>query len=226
MTGIIAGLFTVVAGLFMRSPKGWREEITKEEDISLRIAISTSTFWIFFLVYICYTLCLQMVMMHLVNYATDVGIEPGHASLIFTVLGVFSFLGRIVMGWVADRIGVKGALLISLLIFSLSTFSLPFIHVLYLFFLFAVLFGFSYGGMIPQFPSFSEHLFGQRHLGSIFGAFSIAAALGGASGPVIGGWIFDVTQSYFAAFLLAGGVSLLSFILTLVLRRPAPMAEG
>ena len=217
-TGIITGFITIIAGLVIKSPEGREEE--RVEDVSLKTAIRTGTFWMFFMVYIFYTLCLQMVMMHLVNYATDVGIDPESASLIFVALGIASFMGRIAMGWVADRIGARGALLISLSIFSLSTLSLNFINKLVLFFIFAFLFGFSYGGMIPQFPSLSENLFGGRHLGSIFGAFSIAAAIGGASGPVIGGFIFDITGSYYSAFFLAGGLSILALIITSILRGP------
>ncbi len=50
--------------------------------------------------------------------------------------------------------------------------------------------------------------FGLRNIGFIMGSQNIAWVLGGAIGPYVGGFIFDVTSDYFIAFL-AGVVAML-----------------
>jgi MFS family permease len=44
-------------------------------------------------------------------------------------------------------------------------------------------------------------LFAGPHLGAILGVVQAGAGLGGAIGPFLGGWFFDVTGSYRLAFM-------------------------
>ena len=56
--------------------------------------------------------CIQMVMLHLVNYATDLGIDPLVAATLISIIGVISIPGRLVMGAGSDRLGLHNILII------------------------------------------------------------------------------------------------------------------
>lgn len=69
-------------------------------------------------------------------------------------------------------------------------------------YLFAVVFGFAYGGWVTLFSLMVVELFGLSSLGVILGAIIIGVTIGDAAGPTLTGYIFDTTGSYQPAFLM------------------------
>ncbi len=85
-------------------------------------------------------------------------------------------------------------------------------------YLFAIIFGLTYGGFsVLEQPVIAE-LFGLRSLGLLSGFIGLGFTVGGAVGPWLGGRIFDVFGSYQLAFLACGLISAIGFILVLLLR--------
>jgi len=64
--------------------------------------------------------------------------------------------------------------------------------------------GFGFGMRIAQLSAIPADVFAGPHLGSILGVVQAGGGLGGAVGPFVGGWLFDVTGSYRLAFMTAG----------------------
>ena len=56
-----------------------------------------------------------------------------------------------------------------------------------------------------QLSAIPADVFAGPHLGTILGVVQAGGGLGGAIGPFLGGWLFDVTGSYGLAFLTAAG---------------------
>ena len=56
------------------------------------------------------------------------------------------------------------------------------------FYALALVFGFAYGGVMPLYAIVVREYFGERIMGAAFGAVSLAATLGMALGPWLGGW--------------------------------------
>jgi MFS family permease len=67
---------------------------------------------------------------------------------------------------------------------------------------FAFAFGFSYGGIMTLQSVLSAELFGLSSLGLILGSVSFLYTIGSATGPLLSGYIFDVTRSYSIAFFI------------------------
>jgi len=88
-----------------------------------------------------------------------------------------------------------------------------------MFYLFAIVFGFAYGGEVPQIAALVGQLFGLRSVAALVGVVLIGLSIGGALGSLMGGRIFDLTQSYQVAFIAAMIVSFSTVILALMLRR-------
>jgi len=201
------------------------ENKAKEEDLdlqarglSLREAIHTRQFWLLCAIYFCFLFCVQTIMVHTVIYATDLGILPASAAGILVIIGGLSIAGRIITGSAADRIGHKLALTISLALMSLTLFGLVAAKEIWMFYLFAVIFGFAYGGLAALNSPVVAELFGLRSHGAILGIVAFSATIGGAIGPVAAGHIFDIGGSYRLAFLICGTIGMVGAILTSLLR--------
>lgn len=72
------------------------------------------------------------------------------------------------------------------------------------FYVFSTIFGFGYGACAPLFPAAIGDWFGTKFHGSIFGVLSAAAGVGGMVGPLLAGYIFDITGGYSVAFIIGG----------------------
>jgi len=162
-----------------------------------------------------------IVFTHVVAHATDIGIDPIPAANILAFIGGLSILGRMLMGRVSDRIGTKRALTICLGLFSASVFSLTLITELWQLYLFAVFCGFAYGGAMPQYPGITARLFGTKAMGKLFGMVVLMGTIGGAIGSWLGGRVYDVTNSYTLAFLIAGISLVVAAIISLRLKMTA-----
>ena len=146
---------------------------------------------------------LRMIMVHIVPHATDIGISQSVAVLTIATIGGMSLLGRLSMGFVQDRIGAQRSMIICLTIQGISVLCLPFIDSNLMLIIFSIIFGFTYGGDIPQIPALTAQCFGVASIVVIFGLVQSVAALGGSLGPILAGYIFDLTNSYTAIFLAA-----------------------
>jgi MFS family permease len=81
---------------------------------------------------------------------------------------------------------------------------------------FIAFFGAGWGVTAPMFMSIAADLFQGRSIGLIYGLLEGSIGIGGAFGSWVAGFIFDKTQSYQWAFVLATSVSIVSCIIVWV----------
>ena len=194
-------------------------QIDSEPAITMGDAVRRKPLWMLVAIFFFFCLSLQIVMVHLVNYATDLGIDSLVAATFLSVLGFTSVLGRLVMGAASDRIGSHNAMVICCAVMVASLVLLMFTREIWMFYLFATVFGFAYGGEVPQMPSLVGRFFGWHTVATLLGIVLFGADMGGAIGSWVGGGIFDMTQSYQMAFGIGAVSSLLSMMLILMLKR-------
>ena len=84
-------------------------------------------------------------------------------------------------------------------------------------FIFAIIFGFASGGTGALRSVMVAELFGLRSHGVLVGVILLIALIGGTIGPILSGYIFDVTGQYQLAFLLICGLCATGLILALFL---------
>jgi MFS family permease len=162
---------------------------------------------------------IQIVMVHLVNYATDQGITPLVAATFISVIGAVSIIGRLATGTGSDKFGIHNTLILTRVFLALSLVWLIFTRSLFSFYVFTVLFSLSYGGEVPQVPLFIGRYYGTKAMATLVGLSLFIISLGGALGAWMGGRIFDVTGSYEWAFIAGAAAGTGSLILVLILRR-------
>lgn len=190
----------------------------RELDVTMGAAIRSQKMIITTIVFFLFIFCLQVIMAHLVNYATDVGISPFQAATFVSLIGIVSIAGRLVMGSASDKIGINNSLLLCCAMLSVSLVMLLFTKSIWAFYLFAVVFGFAYGGEMPQIPMFVGHFFGTKSMAALVGFILSITGIGGALGPWVGGKLYDITLNYQLAFIVTIAASLVALGLSFVLK--------
>lgn len=232
--GVAGGMIIVVGACFLRpapqtniptkediSPEAKidKDTPTRKENATLCVAIHMPETIMILSLFFCFIFCVQIIMVHLVNYATDMGVTPLMATTLLGIIGAVSIAGRLSTGIAADKIGAMNLLIITPILILASFIILIFSKSLWSFYIFAAVFGFAYGSEVPQVPLVVERYFGTKSMATLVGLVLFAGNLGGALGPWIAGIIFDSTQGYQWAFILGAIVSLASLIPVLILRK-------
>lgn len=189
-----------------------------EQGLSLREVIRTRQFWTICLAYFTVIYCLLTVIIHIVPHATDMGITETKAAGILSVIGGISMAGRLVIGTASDRIGGKRTMMICFIIFTASILWLQIASELWMLYLFAVVYGFAHGGFYTLISPLTAHQFGTKAHGVIFSIVYFTGTVGGAIGPLLAGYIFDITQSYQPAFWILTGLSLIGLLVISTLK--------
>jgi MFS family permease len=185
---------------------------------SLQEAIRTRQFWMLSAMWLCFAFSLETIFVHLVPYATDLGISAMSAANILAISGGVSILGGIIMGNIADRSGNRPALIITSILFVGALIWLVVAKELRMLYLLAAIFGFGYGGLFALESPIIAKLFGLSAHGVIMASVGVGYMIGGALGPVLAGRMFDITGSYQTAFLISAAASVIALILALLLR--------
>jgi len=189
-----------------------------EEGFSLREAIRIRQFWLLSAMAGLFLFCSFIIFVHIVPHAIDLGITSANAARIMAIIGGVSIAGRMVMGVASDRIGTRLAVTICFIIQVGALFWLQAAGELWMFYLFAGIFGFAHGGFFALISPAVADLFGLSAHGTLFGAVFFAGTVGGAISPPLAGYIFDVTGSYQLAFIIIVAASVVGLILSLLLK--------
>ncbi len=228
MGGLALAVATSAAQFLKRDPAQIGEKPYGENEVvrhtsqlaglSLQEALGSWQLWLASVVFFCYGFTLSAILLHLTPHATDLGISPTDGATLLAALGASSIVGKVLLGVTADRIGNKKVYLVSFLLTVASLVWLIRVSHLPALYVFALAFGFAYGGLAAAHSPLVAWLFGMRQHGLIFGVCFNGWTIGCALGPLAAGYIFDVTHSYRMAFVICTVVSLIGFILTMYLK--------
>jgi MFS family permease len=155
---------------------------------------------------------------HTVSYAVTCGIPLTTAVTIYSVEGLAGLGGRIAFGLAGDRFGARRTLIAGLLMQAFFAASYYFASSLSAFYSVAVLFGFAYGGVMPLYAVLARENFPLRTMGTVIGGTAMAGSLGMATGPVLGGWLYDTFGSYGSLYLVAWGFGIIAVMMAMTFR--------
>jgi MFS family permease len=221
----------VVAAQFLRRDPGdvgqlpYGEDEVKERvseletgGFSLREAVYTAQFWVVFFMFFCYGMGIFSILVHIVPNAIGLGISPVSAANILASISGISIIGNFAMGRAIDKIGPRQAFIIGFIVLSAGLLWVMQAGEMWKLYLFALIFGLTHGGAATAQAPLVARLFGLKSHGSIFGIAILGFTLGGASGPVVTGYIFDLTGSYQLAFLVCAVIGIVGLVLAAVLK--------
>jgi MFS family permease len=162
---------------------------------------------------------------HMVSYATLCGVSAMAAVSIYSVEGLAGLFGRLLLGVLADRYGIKLVLTTGLMVQALAIGSYLYVSKLEEFYLLAIVFGTAYGGVMPLYAGLAREYFGQAIIGTVLGAATMISCVGMAFGPFIGGWLFDTYHDYRWLFIGSMAVALGAVAISLAFPSPGPAKQ-
>ncbi len=146
-------------------------------------------------------------------------LAPTVAAIAISCYSLVNGLGRPFAGYLADKIGTLKVMITIYIIQAVVFLALPWIAVNFaLLIICSLLLGLGYATTFALFPVLVADRCGTKYLGINYGMVFSAFAIGAATG-LIGSWLWDITDSFIPAFLLAGGTTVIGLIFLLVLKR-------
>lgn len=173
------------------------------EGFTSKEALRSTLFWRVAAVYALGNFATTSIVVHQVPFLTEsVGVSDTFAAAMLTVSIALSLIGRLGFGNIADVLpktlvsGVAlGMISISLVMFATLHEPWQLIYTL-------PVFGIGFGGIIPVRSSLQAEFFGLKAFGAIQGLTLTVSTVGAFAGPILAGWLYDVSESYRLAFLL------------------------
>ena len=230
------GLMALVAGSLLKvppagyKPPGWKPPAPAAagaaapktyRDHSHEETTKCPRFWLLYLAYFCGSFAGLMVIGHLAGFGRDAGLTAMAAAGAVSSLAFSNALTRVLSGWFVDTIGIRVYFSV---LFALQTAAMVFIFQLggsvYGLAAIAMLIGWNYGAMFTLFPATCLQFYGPTAQGSNYGLLFTAWGLAGFAGPWVGGYLKDMTGSYYAPFLIAAVLCALGTIILFTTKAP------
>ena len=190
------------------------------QPLTFRQALSSRPFLLLMAIY---TVCgFQdfFVATHIVAFAQDKGVGDFLAGNLLAWMGMMGLLGVLVAGVMADAFGASRptalcfVMRIGIFALILLAQNTPAIVA------FGLLYGFTFLITAPLTVVFLGNIYGPHRLGTLTGTVSMIHQIMGGLGAFAGGWIYDMTGDYNAAFVLMLALSIAATVLTFAVREP------
>jgi MFS family permease len=143
-------------------------------------------------------------MVHQFQILVDAGVSRANAAWLTSLFGIAGIVGKLVTGALMDRFapnwvgGITLAAAAFAFLLLMERFQTPALIVLAM-----IINGYASGTKLQIVGYMTTRFAGLRNFGKIFGMMAAVIAAGTGLGPVLAGWSYDSTGSYFY-FLLAG----------------------
>lgn len=172
-------------------------------------------FWTLSLINFFCCVCHSIPLVHTVGFAQSAGLSAFASSWVLAVMGLTSVAGRIFWGFFADRHGARLTLMLTLFMQGAFILWLVGTQDPVVFFLYAIIWGFGYGGGGTQYGVVARELYGTRLFGPGYSGQNCFAMVGMAVGGFLGGYLFDISHSYVTSWLVSFGAGLIAALLGL-----------
>nr|CAD2158494.1 unnamed protein product [Meloidogyne enterolobii] len=152
----------------------------------------------------------------LIELAVSEGISLSEATLLLSLIGISNTFGRVFFGWMADRRWVSALTITnwSLISCGLLTAFCPLFPNYLMLITYSCLFGFIVSAYVCLTSILLSDLLGVERLTNSFGILVVARGISSLLGTPLAGIVFDLTQSYIAAFVFAGSLIVISGLIS------------
>lgn len=215
LAGVFGVVFLVILLTIVKTPEergfyrmgqaAGEKSLAEADGMTIREAFKTPMFWMIASTATLTVFGSSAILFNSAPYFMEVGFTPERAAMIASFnLGMLA-VGKVVVGFLSDRLGTKFGS-----VFAAAVFGLQFVFLAImpsnpeLFVWGAVIcYGIGGGGITVAPPLLVNALFGEKDYGNIIAAMNMATNLGGAFGGMIAAAIFDLTGSYVTFWWIA-----------------------
>jgi len=217
---MLLGIFTVIisfpmAWIVKEDPEVQSPGTTKEEPtIPLNKIVKGWPFYLLLIGSMCSIGAVSGTNQNLkLFFSLDLKYSQGQSANIISLVLLSSIIGRVLMGWLADKFPKK---YVMILIYTLVAASIPLLYfastpgVIYLF---AFIFGMGLGGDYMIIPLMAAELFGVRIMGRVMGLVLTADGLAEAFSPMLVARLRDNSANYangFAALIILAVIGIIA----------------
>jgi MFS family permease len=191
-----------------------------EVDWSTRSALGQRNLWVIAIAIALNSCSNGAMLTHIIPHATDSGFEPLAAAWVLSCIAGFGTVGKLLFGWIADRIDKRLALWCATGLQGLGIVLILNAEQYHLLLLAGAVYGLGMGGMPPLAGALIGAAFGRYRFGRIMGLMNPLMLPIRVLGIPYAGWIYDRTGSYEIAFLTFVGLCALSIAVLAFLRLP------
>lgn len=174
---------------------------TPEAKIPLGDILKNRSFYLLLIGSVCSIAAVSGTIQHLkLFFSLDLNYTQGQSANVLSLILFSSILGRLFIGWLADRIPKK---FVMVLIYILVAASIPLLYFASspgIIYIFAFLFGVALGGDYMIIPLMTAEIFGIKTLGRVMGIILTTDVITDALSPMLVGWLRDSSGSYFTGF--------------------------
>jgi MFS family permease len=191
-----------------------------EVDWSTRSALRQPNLWVIAIAIALNSCTNGAILTHIIPHATDIGFEPLAAAWVLSCIAGFGAVGKLLFGWIADRIDKRQTLWCATGLQGLGIVLILNAEQYHLLLLAGTVYGLGMGGMPPLAGALIGAAFGRYRFGRMMGLMNPLMLPIRVLGIPYAGWVFDSTGSYEIAFLTFIGLCAISILVLFLLRLP------
>lgn len=210
--GISYGLIIIILSNFIYQTQNRSNKAS--EPLKVLQIVNSKKFWKLFLGIFLGTFAGLLIIGNLSIIGSIYDIIPHFLILGIALFAIANFFGRLFWGFFSDHFESNLSIFLALLLQSISIISLNIFTLTGISYLIiSFLIGFGFGGNFVLFAKETTQIFGVKNLGIIYPYVFIGYAIAGITGPLSGGFLFDLFGSFYYAIILA---TLMSFMGSLI----------
>ncbi|HEY5912060.1 MAG TPA: OFA family MFS transporter [Verrucomicrobiae bacterium] len=190
-------------------------------DLDWHEMLRTSQFYRLWFMFVLAASAGLMIIVHIATIAEEqAGLKWGFLPV--AILALFNTGGRVVSGFLSDRIGRTKTMVLAFVLQALNMFLFSYYTNPWLLLFASAFTGLCYGTIFTLFPTATADFYGVRNLGVNYGFVFSAFGVAGTLGPILGGWVRDHYGAYGRSFTISAILLLVGAALALTLKAPTP----
>lgn len=206
--GIIYGVLFLGCALLVAQARNQPGE-KAENPLPLRHLVSDRRFWVLIFVFFAGSFSGMMLIGNLKPLALSYGADAGAIGIAIVLVSIGNASGRVIWGYIFDRIGGMRSVVTALSLLAFLMLLLPVVLPGAAgFVVLCCIIGLFFGANFVIYASDVSHKYGVSQVSYIYPIISLGYGIAGILGPFAGGWIYDVSGSYFPAIVLSAAVCL------------------
>ena len=197
-----------------------RKDESMLSGVTVGGALRSGPFWILAFIIMLSAFSENGLVTNMAAMLTEHGITTQAAAITLSVRGGAGIIGRLCTGFLIDRISAQRIQTLILLLSAAGTFILAFAGTSPVALIGAALLGIGLGSEADVAPYLLARYFGRKHFSVLYGLTWTAYAIGGATGPMVVGRLYDRAGSYQPRIIVGlACTALAAALISLLLRR-------
>jgi len=185
--------------------------------------LGNARLWFIGLAYLLTGFAVMVPLTFMVTYAAEeLTFTYAAAARLIIIIGAGAIAGKVILGYLSDRISRKIILIICGLFIAVGCAGISWTSNYIVIFIFTIIFGAGYGAVWPMYAACAADYFPREYSGMVVGLWTLFLGIGLTLSPIVAGWLADISGSLEWSFIAAGAGGLISIVFLLPLRRVKP----